>query len=393
MQYRVDKKSGNRLSVLGFGCMRLPGTMGKIDLGKTEGLFLKAIEGGINYFDTAFLYPGSEEAVGQILEKHQLRDRVYIATKLPQSACQKREDFDKYFEIQKKRLRTDHVDYYFMHNISDFGQWEKLVSLGIKEWIASKKASGEIRRIGFSFHGSSVDFSAMLEAYDWDFCQIQYNYINTAYQAGIEGLRKAAALGLPVFIMEPLLGGKLATGLPKRAEAELRKADPSRTNAAWALRWVWNQGEPTLLLSGMNAIEQLEENLRLADEAHEGMVSGAEAAALDKAIEAFRESYKVPCTGCNYCMPCPQKINIPSLFTAYNASFAMGKGYGINAYLSSVGAFSGEPHYASSCVKCGVCEQRCPQHITIRDSLVAVSRRLEPFYLKPMLKLASRVMR
>jgi Predicted oxidoreductases of the aldo/keto reductase family len=393
MQYRVDKKSGNKLSVLGFGCMRLPGTMGKIDLGKTEELFLKAIEGGVNYFDTAYLYPGSEEALGQILEKHALRDKVFIATKLPQSMCQKAEDFDRFFDIQKKRLRTDHVDYYFMHNISDFKQWEKLVSLGIKDWIAAKKASGEIRRVGFSFHGSSSDFGLMLEAYDWDFCQIQYNYINTSYQAGTEGLKKAAALGLPVFIMEPLLGGKLVTGLPKQAEAALRRADAQRSNAAWALRWVWNQAEPTLLLSGMNAMEQLEENLALADEAKSGMMTATEAGALDEAIAAFRESYKVPCTGCNYCMPCPQKINIPALFTAYNASFAMGKVYGITAYLSSAGAFSSEPHYASSCVKCGACEKKCPQHIAIRDSLVAVSRRLEPFYLKPMMKLASKVMR
>jgi uncharacterized protein len=393
MQYRVDKKSGNKLSVLGFGCMRLPGTLGKIDIAKSEELFLKAIEGGINYFDTAYLYPGSEEALGQILEKHGLREKVFIATKLPQAMCQSRSDFDKYFDIQKKRLRTGYVDYYFMHAMADLGQWEHLVSLGIKEWIAEKKASGEIRRVGFSFHGMRAEFSSLLNAYDWDFCQIQYNYLNTAYQAGTDGLQEAARLGLPVFIMEPLLGGKLATGLPKKAEAALRQADPQRTNAAWALRWIWNQSEPTLLLSGMNTLDQLEENLRLANEALPGMTPATEAAALDAAIDLIKKSYKIPCTGCNYCMPCPQKINIPALFAAYNASYSMGKMSGLSSYVISVGALSADPHYASSCVKCGLCEKRCPQHIAIRDSLVSVTKRLEPFYLKPILRLATKLIR
>jgi predicted aldo/keto reductase-like oxidoreductase len=373
--------------------MRLPGTLGKIDIAKSEELFLKAIEGGINYFDTAYLYPGSEDALGQILEKHGLRNKVFIATKLPQAMCQSRADFDKYFDIQKKRLRTDHVDYYFMHAMADLAQWERLVSLGIKEWIAEKKASGEIRRVGFSFHGMRQEFTALLNAYDWDFCQIQYNYLNTTYQAGTDGLQEAARLGLPVFIMEPLLGGKLATGLPKKAEALLRQADPQRTNAAWALRWIWNQSEPTLLLSGMNSLEQLTENLRLADEARVGMIQGPEAAALNKAIDAVKESYKIPCTGCNYCMPCPQKINIPALFAAYNSSYSMGKMSGLSSYVISVGALSAEPHYASSCVKCGLCEKRCPQHIAIRDSLVSVTKRLEPFFLKPIMRLVTKIVR
>jgi uncharacterized protein len=393
MQYRVDKRSGNKLSVLGFGCMRLPGGPGRVDIAKTEKLFLKAIEGGINYFDTAYLYPGSEDAIGQIFEKRGLRDKVFLATKLPQSMCHAASDFDKFFDMQKQRLRTDHVDYYFMHNISDFKQWESLRELGIVDWIKKKKVSGEIRQVGFSFHGPQGDFASMLEAYDWDFCQIQYNYMNTEYQAGRAGLKNAAARGIPVFIMEPLLGGKLATSLPKKAEAILRQQSADESSAAWGLKWVWNQSEVTLLLSGMNEMAQLEENLALADAAKANMMSVAENEALDKAISVFRESYKVPCTGCNYCMPCPQQINIPALFTAYNASFAVSRMYGMNAYITSAGALSAEPHFASACVKCGACESRCPQHIAIRDSLVSVKRRLEPFYLKSLLSLASKAMR
>jgi uncharacterized protein len=393
VRYRVDKRSGNSLSVLGFGCMRLPGPIGRPDLGRTERLFQRAIERGVNYFDTAFVYPGSEDAVGQVLERLGARDRVFLATKLPHARCRAPADIDAVFDQQKKRLRTWRIDYYLMHNVSEPAHWEGLRAAGIEEWLRRKRESGEIRRVGFSFHGTRDAFGRLLDAYDWDFCQIQYNYMNTTYQAGTEGLRNAARRGLPVIVMEPLLGGKLATNLPPRAMAALREHDPESSNAAWALRWVWNQPEPTLLLSGMNAMEQLEENLALADAAAPGMMGPAEEAALERAVAAFKESDKVPCTACNYCMPCPQQINIPACFTAYNASFAMGRVHGITSYVTTVNAVSQSPRYASSCVKCGVCESRCPQHIPIRDSLAAAARRLEPFPLKPALRLVGRMMR
>ena len=288
MQYRDDTHSENKLSVLGFGCMRFPRKSGRIDMEKTEQLILRAYENGVNYYDTAYIYGGSEEALGEILEKNHLREKIYIATKLPQSACTTTADFDKFFEIEKKRLRTNYIDYYLMHNITSYSQWESLQKLGIEDWIAKKKASGEIRQVGFSYHGKRNEFLPMLESYPWDFVQIQYNYINTNYQAGTIGLKHAAEKGMSVIIMEPLLGGKLANGLPKEAAALFQKADPQSTPVSWALRWIWNHPEVTLLLSGMNETAQLEENLKLADTAKPGMLSVEEQQTIEDVIKVLR---------------------------------------------------------------------------------------------------------
>lgn len=393
MQYRENKSNNNQLSILGFGCMRFPSSRGRIDVGKTEKLLLHAFENGINYFDTAYLYPGSEEVLGEILEKHHLREKIHIATKLPQIMCKSKSDFDKYFETEKKRLRTNYIDYYLMHNIASFKQWEILVENGIKEWIAAKKASGEIRQIGFSFHGSLHDFPKLLEAFDWDFVQIQYNYINTNYQAGKRGLELAAKKGLPVIIMEPLLGGKLATGLSKEAKNIFMKEDPNSTPVSWALRWIWNHPEVTVILSGMNEMTQLEENLKLADCSTPGMLTDSELETIDKVVEVFNKSYKIPCTGCNYCMPCPRKINIPACFAAYNASFAVDKSTGILQYITSTNGLSNDSHFVSDCVECGKCESHCPQGIKIRKELKTVKRRLQLPGMKFILSIVSKVIR
>jgi predicted aldo/keto reductase-like oxidoreductase len=377
MQYRKDRKSENQLSILGFGCMRLPGAPGRIDRDKTESLLRQAYEAGVNYFDTAYLYPGSEGAVGAIFEKLGVRDQVNIATKLPQFMCRKREDFDRFFTEEKKRLRTDYVDYYLIHNITDPKQWERLCGLGIKEWIQGKKDSGEIRHIGFSYHGSAPDFPSLIDAYSWDFCQIQYNYMNTHYQAGQEGLRYAAKKGLSVIIMEPLLGGKLANGLPKEGTAVMEETKPGSTPAGWAFRWLWNQPEVTVVLSGMNTQAQLAENLALAETAVPGMFTEQEEAAIAKVVDIFNSSYKVRCTGCNYCMPCPQGINIPGCFSAYNTSFAIGWLTGEIQYMTFSASGGEHGHFAGDCVSCGKCEKHCPQQIAIRKELKAVKRRLE----------------
>jgi predicted aldo/keto reductase-like oxidoreductase len=377
MQYRKDRKSENQLSILGFGCMRLPGGPGRIDRDKSERLLWQAYEAGVNYFDTAYLYPGSEAAVGAIFDKLGIRDKVHIATKLPHSMCRKTEDFDRFFEEEKKRLRTNYVDYYLIHNITDPKQWERLCVLGIREWIQGKKDSGEIHQIGFSYHGSAPDFPLIVDAYAWDFCQIQYNYMNTHYQAGQEGLRYAAAKGLSVIIMEPLLGGKLANGLPKEAAAAMNEAKPGSTPARWAFRWLWNQPEVTVVLSGMNTQEQLTENLELADTAVPGMFTEQEEATIEKVVDIFNASYKVRCTGCNYCMPCPQGINIPGCFGAYNTSYAIGWLTGEIQYMTFSASGGEHGHFAGDCVSCGKCEKHCPQHIAIRKELKAVKRRLE----------------
>lgn len=384
MQYRKDNKSGNELSILGFGCMRFPQKLGIIDMEKTEKLIMDSIHNGVNYFDTAYIYTGSEAALGQILEKNKVRDKIYIATKLPIYLCKNYSDFDKFLNTQLERLRTDYIDYYFMHMLCSPSQWENLCKLGIEKWIAEKKASGKIRNVGFSYHGKRDDFAPLVDAYEWDFCQIQYNYVNINYQAGEKGLKYANSKGLPVIIMEPLLGGKLATGLPADAVSAFKSADSSFSPVAWALRWLWNQPEVTVVLSGMNEFSQLNENILLAEKSIPNMLTEKENDTFDNVIKIFNESYKIPCTGCGYCMPCPKNVNIPACFAAYNSSFAIDKGTGRQQYLTGTGVTSKFPAYAGLCVKCGKCEKHCPQNIKIREQLDVVEKRMEPFWFKAM---------
>ena len=393
MQYREDKRSGNRLSTLGFGCMRFPMRLGTIDKQATELLILEAIEAGVNYFDTAYLYPGSEAVLGEILERDNLRDLVYIATKLPHGKVQRPENLDQLFATSLDRLRADHVDYYLIHNIATAEQWERLVSLGVEEWIARKKAEGALRQIGFSFHGTLTEFKKVLDAYDWDFTQIQYNYVNEHYQAGREGLRLAAEKNMPVVIMEPLLGGRLADKLPEDAAKVLHDADPALGNAGWALRWLYDQPQVTVVLSGMNAHEQLVENCAAASATLPGSMSEADHAVIEHARELFRASYRVPCTGCNYCLPCPQGISIPALFASYNESFAIDRLTGLMQYVTSAGAPSPTARLASDCVKCGACAKKCPQHIDIPAELENVCKRLQPPGLRAGLQLYARIAR
>jgi predicted aldo/keto reductase-like oxidoreductase len=395
MQYRTDTKSGNRLSVLGFGCMRFPrGLTARIDMEKTEGLILSAIDRGVNYFDTAYVYGGSEAALGEILHRNGMRERIFLATKLPYGQCKRFADFDRLFGEQLERLKTDFIDYYLIHNISDVPPWRDLRELGIEAWIAEKKREGRIRRIGFSFHGAQNGFPALLDAYDWDFCQIQYNYMDENYQAGRVGLRKAHEKGLPVVIMEPLLGGKLADGLPAKAARCFKEANGDLSAAAWGLRWLWNQPEVTVILSGMNSAEQLDDNVKTAEDAAPGMLSARETAAFPPAIAALREAYKIPCTGCNYCMPCPKGVNIPGCFAAYNASYAMGFVTGMQQYITCTSANRPEGYSGGrDCVKCGRCEKECPQRIAITDSLAAVTERMEPFWFNTAIRLINRIMR
>jgi len=381
LQYRVDKRSGNKLSVLGFGCMRFPGVLGRIDLQKTEALIMRSIEGGVNYFDTAWIYPGSEEALGAILDKNKVREKIYLATKLPLVMLRSAADFDKCFDQSLQRLKTSYIDYYLMHMIMDMEQWGKFKQWGIEDWIRRKKESGQIKQIGFSFHGSGSDFLKVLDDCDWEFCQIQYNYSDENFQAGVKGLRAAAAK-MPVVIMEPLLGGKLATGLPKDAVNIFKKTGADLSPAGWALNWVWNQPEVTLLLSGMGAMEQLEENLRLADVAQAGMLAEEQKSVYADVLELVNRACKVRCTGCNYCMPCPKGVNIPGSFSAYNMRYSLGYVEGMKQFITSIGLLSEKGSGPSMCVKCGKCESHCPQSISIIKELAIVQRRMEPWWIR-----------
>ena len=389
MRYIKDKNSENMLSALGFGCMRFP-----LDRRKTEKLIVTAVDRGVNYFDTAYVYPNSESTLGWVLDKNKIRDKVYIATKLPHMKCNEYADFDKIFDKQLERLKTDFIDYYLIHNISDLPSWRRLCDLGIEKWISEKKEKGRIRQIGFSFHGTQNDFAELIDAYDWDFCQIQYNYADENYQAGKTGLAAAHAKGLTVIIMEPLLGGKLATGLPPKAAGLFRESNGGRSEASWALLWLWNQPEVSVVLSGMNSEEQLEDNLNSAETAKRGMLTDTEAAVYGPVVEVLREAYKVACTGCNYCMPCPNGVNIPVCFAAYNTSFAMGFVAGMTQYLTGMGVNqTGKTNRAVYCSKCGACAGKCPQKINIPESLDAVKKRIEPFWLNPVLWTVQKIMK
>lgn len=379
MNYRTDRY-GNKISILGYGCMRFTQNAGKVDLRKTEREIMEAYRAGINYFDTAYIYSGSEDALGKILEKNRIREKVNIATKLPHYLVKKPGSMEKYFTEQLKRLRTDYVDYYLMHMLTDVKTWERLKELGILAWLEEKKKSGAIRQIGFSYHGNSDMFCKLVDAYDWDFCQIQYNYLDENSQAGRKGLHYAAAKDIPVIIMEPLRGGKLAGMLPEEAKKLFEEYPVKRSPAEWAFRWLWNQPEVTCVLSGMNSLEMVKENTETASKAWAGAFTEAEEKLLQDVIKAINAKVKVGCTGCRYCMPCPKNVDIPGTFAAYNRRYSDGRRAAIVEYMMCT-ALRKDSSAASNCVECGKCEQHCPQHIQIRTELKNARKELEgPFY-------------
>ena len=287
---------------------------------------------------------------------------------------------DKLFAEELKRLRTDHVDYYLMHMLTDPETWERLKGLGIEDWIREKKASGQIRQIGFSYHGNSQVFCRLLDAYDWDFCQIQYNYLDEHSQAGRRGLRYAASKGIPVIIMEPLRGGKLVKNLPDAAKKLFASYEPRRTPAQWAFRWLWNQEEVTVVLSGMNSDAMVRDNMATASDTHPGELTEKDQAMLKQVVAAINARMQVGCTGCAYCMPCPKGVDIPGTFAAWNRRYSEGKFWGLVEYFMCT-SLRKNGCAASNCVGCGKCEKHCPQQIPIRQKLQEARKELEtPIY-------------
>ena len=384
MNYRNDKY-GTPLSILGFGCLRFQKNGSRIDMEATEQQIMSAIRQGINYFDTAYVYGGSEAALGEILEKNNARKDVYIATKLPHYLIKSRAGLEKLFQEELRRLRTDYVDYYLMHMLTDIPTWEKLKKMGIEEWIEEKKASGQIRQVGFSYHGGSDMFCKLVDAYDWDFCQIQYNYLDEHSQAGRKGLHHAHARGIPVIIMEPLRGGKLVTMLPEKGKQIIAAHEPHRAPAEWAFRWLWDQPEVTVVLSGMNTMEMVDENIAAASTVQVGELTDDDQAMLRRVVDAIQETMKVGCTACGYCQPCPKNVDIPGVFACYNRVYSESRKAAVKEYMKCT-AFRKDSTAASQCIGCGKCEQHCPQGIEIRRHLKDAAAVLETPAYKLMRK-------
>jgi predicted aldo/keto reductase-like oxidoreductase len=366
MQYRKFGKLDWQVSALGFGCMRLPvinHVYKDIDIPEATRIVWHAIDGGVNYIDTAWPYHDgkSEGFVGGAL-KDGYRLKVRLATKMPSWLIGAESDFDLYLNRQLKRLKSETIDFYLLHAMNT-ERWTKLRDLGVREWSEKAIASGRIRAIGFSFHDTLDFFKQMIDEYDrWDFCQIQYNYLDTERQAGTAGLKYAAARGLAVVIMEPLLGGNLAR--PPEPVAEVfRKADPDRTPADWAFQWLWDQPEVAVVLSGMSTFEQVEGNLASAGRSGISSMAAEHQQVIRQARKTFEDLYIIPCTNCQYCQPCPNGVSIPKLFELFNSGVAAQQMWMSHILYNKLGA----EERAKSCVDCGECEEKCPQAIPISD--------------------------
>ena len=381
MLYRKMPKNGDELSILGFGCMRLPLKDGRLDESRAISQIRGAIDKGVNYLDTAWPYHEgrSEVVLGNAL-KGGYREKVKIADKLPSWMVKERAEMDRFLDDQLERLGVETIDYYLLHALSG-PLWDQVKALGAMDFLDKAKKDGRIVNAGFSFHGMAEDFTRIIDEYDWDFCQIQYNYLDADYQAGTAGLKYAAAKDLGVIIMEPLRGGNLGLPEPPAPVAEIwDQADVKRTPVEWALRWVWDHPEATVVLSGMNEETHIEENLAIADQAGPNSLTDKELELVSRASGKYRELMKVGCTGCGYCMPCPSDVAIPSCFEVYNKMHMFGEEEmaKFSYALRMSGVINGAaPGFASQCIECGTCMEKCPQGLQIPDFLAQVAEEME----------------
>lgn len=364
MQYRYFTKNKIKISQLGFGCMRFPvfnNDSSLIDEEKSSDMLKLAISRGVNYIDTAYNYHlgQSEKIVGKIL-KDGLRDKVYLATKCPVWLATTSDDFEKLLDEQLEKLQTDHIDFYLLHSLHE-KSFKKIVDLKVFDFLDRAKAQGKIKYAGFSFHDEFPLFKDIVDSYSWDFCQIQLNYVDRQYQAGLNGLKYAKEKGLDVIIMEPIKGGKLAN-----ASAEINsiwnESEIKRTPAEWALKWLFNHEDVSVVLSGMSTMDQVIENIDIASNSTANSLKASELNLIDRVTSIYNKNVKVGCTSCEYCLPCPSNVSIPDIFELYNNIFVYNTKDESKASYKRLQELKKD---VSSCVECGACENICPQHLQI----------------------------
>jgi predicted aldo/keto reductase-like oxidoreductase len=378
MLYRKLGKTNESVSILGIGCMRLPildGNMAKIDEEKATTMIRYAIDHGVNYLDTAWSYHSavmgqkgeSEPFAGRVL-KDGYREKVKIATKLPAWLVYSRKDMEDFLDSQRERLQTESIDFYLIHSLGD-AIWKRMKALGIDDFLEKAIADGKIRYAGFSFHDNPDLFREIVDAYDWSFCQIQYNLLDENYQAGKAGMQYAANKGLGIIAMEPLRGGKLAKGVPDEMMETYKNVHPDRTPAQWALKWVWNHPEIGIVLSGMNCLDDVIRNLEASEGSFPESLRPEEMTALNKVKSLYGNKIKVNCTTCSYCMPCPSGVNIPGNFGYYNDYFMFSSKGAREATVKLYNIFINPDNRPQACTECGQCEEKCPQGISIIEEL------------------------
>ncbi len=379
MKNRLINKTGDEISPMGFGAMRLPLKNGKVNRELAKKQIYHAIDRGINFIDTAYLYGDSESFLGEVLQG-EYKDRVKICTKLPSINVRKYDDMERFLDEQLKRLQRDSIDYYLIHSV-DLKTFNRLCKRDLIKFIEKAKRDGKIKHIGFSYHGPREEFETVLDGYDWDVVMVQYNYFDDNVQISAEGIEYAASKGMGIFVMEPLKGGILAGKMPKEAEEVFNKADPNKSNAQWALEWVLNNGNITCVLSGMNSIEQIDENIAIAERTTPLSLSFEEMETIEYVKRVIRNTLKINCSTCGYCMPCPQGVNIPVCLRIYNEKYLFDHKGLFNPstidYFQYVGGVMGEVSNAGLCNGCGKCLRKCPQKLDIVGELKKVKKEFE----------------
>ena len=389
MVKRVVKRNGDAIFPLGIGAMRLPTKNNSIDREKAQEFIFYAINNGVNYIDTAYAYHGgeSESFLGEILsltdeEGVRYRDKVKLSTKLPSWMVRSREDMDAFLNEQLRKLQTDSIDYYYVHSV-DLSTILRLKDLGLYEFLEKAKSESRIKNIGFSYHGSPHEFNELIDDFNWDMVLVQYNYLDVNAQAGIRGIQYAYEKDIAVFVMEPLKGGLLAGELPKEVSDLFDGVDSEKSSVDWALSWIFNQKEITCILSGMGSLEQIRENMAIAERVEVNSLSDEEINVLDKAQGIFNSMMKINCTGCGYCLPCPKGVNIPDCFNVYNEKYLFNKKlfgiipHAMMNYYMVVGGITNKQSSAGLCNHCGRCKRLCPQSLDIPNELDRVKSEFE----------------